>query len=183
MVGGEAVSSETWLKSHHGYIFNWTGKILMKGETISNWQKCTRWSLWVFSSPQFIIFNYLAQDVKLILTLLSGLLLHTDSECQTHQEIRNFPYSVPSDKGTTFFHSYMNGALQHHHPSCGSQSLRTWSKPCTSSNHTRAHGKTSAMQQGTWNTQYHLQNTLQSKWLCSTLLELNSMILVQIMWA
>lgn len=44
----------------------------MKGGTISNWQKYTMCGF--FSSPPFIIFNYLAQDVKLILTLQSGLL-------------------------------------------------------------------------------------------------------------
>lgn len=65
----------------------------------------------------------------------------------------------------------------------GSQSLCTWSKPTTASSHIWAHGKTSAMQQGTWNTPYRLQNTFQSKLLCNTLLELNSMTLVQIMWA
>lgn len=105
-----------WLKSHKVYVLKWTGKILMKGGTISNWQKYTKWSVWFFSSLQFIIFNYLAQDVKLILTLQSGSLSHTDSERQTHQEMKNFAYSALSDKGTTFFHSHMNGALQHHHP-------------------------------------------------------------------
>lgn len=157
-------------------------KILMKGGTISNWQKHTRWSVWFFSSPQFIIFNYLAQDVTLILTLQSGLLSHTDSECQTYQETKNFPYSAPSDKGTIFFHSHMNGALQHHHPMALKASALVQNLPLPGV--TFGHMvKPPLCNKALWNTRCHLQNTFQSKWLCNTLLELNSMTLVQIMQA
>lgn len=72
--------------------------------------------MWFFFHLHSLLFNYLVQDVKFILTLQSGLLSHTDSERQMYQETKNFPYSALSDKDTTFFQSHMNGALQHHHP-------------------------------------------------------------------